>query len=41
MPFKQCWIHKDLSWGDEVQNFEDNVAKYCNCKHAIGDDNYQ
>ncbi len=22
--------------GDEVQNFEDNVAKYCNCKHAIG-----
>jgi hypothetical protein len=19
---------------DEVQNFEDNVAKYCNCKHA-------
>lgn len=21
--------------GDEVQNFEDNVATYCNCKHAI------
>ncbi len=22
--------------GEEVQNFEDKVAKYCNCKHAIG-----
>ncbi len=22
--------------GDVVQNFEDNVAKYCNCKYAIG-----
>ena len=22
--------------GEEVQNFEDNIAKYCNCKHAIG-----
>ena len=22
--------------GDEVQDFEDSIAKYCNCKHAIG-----
>ena len=36
MPFKVVLDSQRFIMGDEVQNFEDNVAKYCNCKHAIG-----